>query len=337
MHRRRVLGALGGSAAMGLAGCVFPNPLDDESGNGGDDSRQKTDEQPEPSFHVTDATVLEAADGQSVTVGTPADIVAFVQNSGDRGEGTIELTVGEIQLTRQVVLGRNDEVGIRFENLSTDTLGVGEHEYTISASGDGVTRSLQVEPAVPAGEFVATSTDGWVWLGEQDRSDFSGFDVPLLSEFVPIPLPPSDLAEQPVELTGTVDGDQWESTQADFPQIVPLPHDVETPEGLSGVFDPERGRFTLTGPIAISLPEDDSPTLTVPVSATTEASGDLLGAFERDGNTLTVTVVDNEFTLDENEPGLDFLTEELGIGDAVQEPGANWFSLTLELTLGSGL
>jgi hypothetical protein len=33
-------------------------------------------------------------------------------------------------------------------------------------------------------------------------------------------------------------------------------------------------------------------------------------------------------------PALDYLIEELDIGQAATEPGANWFSLTLELELG---
>jgi hypothetical protein len=222
---------------------------------------------------VFDTTVSPGPEDQPVPVGTEVDVTLFVENQGGRtstqGVGLfIQVLSGllesgdteSIVRKRNVTIGGGQQVGVRFEDIDTGALGPGTHRY-LAITNDNVSGgTLQVGPTVGETKFEATSTDGWAWLGEPDRSNFPD-DLPLLGEFVPVPLPPNETQSAPVEVTGRVDGSTWESTAVTFPKVLDfdvLPHDVDTPEGLSGTFDPEAERFTLTGPIAVALQGTDS-------------------------------------------------------------------------------
>ena len=156
-------------------------------------------------------------------------------------------------------------------------------------------------------------------------------------------LPPQEDAPAPVVVIGDVNEDgTWESSNIEFPPLggLPIPNEptVDTPETFSGEFDPEEGLWTVQGELLLTIPSEQGEDLTleVPLDATTGQSGQLEGSFERDGDTATATIVDNETIVNDQfgSTGIDAL---LGLDGAAGESGANWFRLTLELELGDGL
>jgi hypothetical protein len=359
MDRRRVLGALGGSAALGLAGCVFTEGVfEDDDGNGENATQNESlSENESPSQnnsqnnsqnesvapaslavnHVVPAEAI-ALPGESV------EVTAFLENRGDReATQTVELTLGDQSRTQDVTVGPDNEQSVTVDPgighgrslgrpvaFEIDTGGLlGTYEYAVSTDDDKARGEVRVRER-GANEFVARSTDGWLWLGEQNRAEIR--DTP----FAPVSLPPTANVSAPVTVLGRVDDGTWQSRDVAVPSLlrVPTPFDIGTPAGFAGRFDPDSGQFSFSGPVRIDVSDSWTGSITFSVGATTGESGDLRGAFDREGDTATVTAVDNQFTVEDAfDDGV--LNGLLGL--PATEPGTNWFSMTLELALGENL
>ena len=176
------------------------------------------------------------------------------------------------------------------------------------------------------GEFRAESTEGLVIFGESgDESDFrdDGFG-----------LPPSGEITDPVVMEAEIHDDgTWESSEIDFPPLdLGLPDispQVEAPDGFSGEIDEEAGVWTVSGELRVTLVADGEEfTLDFPLDATTEGSGSLDGSFERDGDTIFATIVDNESVV-EDQFGNTFVDQSLDLPAPFE--GDNWFELVMEI------
>jgi hypothetical protein len=361
MDRRRVLGALGGSAAMGLAGCVFTEGVfEDDDGNGenatqnestiqNESPSQNTSQNNSQNESVAPASlaVNHVVPAETIAVpGESVEVTAFLENRGDReATQTVELTLGDQSRTQDVTVGPDNEQSVTVDagvgsdwslgrpvTFEIDTEGfLGTYEYAVSTDDDQARGEVRVRER-GADEFVARSTDGWLWLGLQDRAEIR--DTP----FAPVSLPPTANVSAPVTVVGRVDDGTWQSRDVAVPSPLRIPppfeFDIGTPAGFAGRFDPDSGQFSFSGPVRIDVSDSWTGSITFSVGATTGESGDLRGAFDREGDTATVTAVDNQFTV-EDAFGDGALNGLLGL--PATEPGANWFSMTLELALGENL
>ena len=191
------------------------------------------------------------------------------------------------------------------------------------------TNGTDVE-APDAGEFTAESVEGIVWFGEPDKQ--KAMEDALA-------LPPQEDAPAPVVLEASVNDDgTWESDNIEFPPLsgLPIPETptVETPGGFEGELDLEEGRWTVEGQLRVIIPqEEEDLTLEFPLNATTGESGDLTGSFERDGDTGTATIVDNETPVNSS-TGDPIIDQLLGLDGPAGNSGSNWFSLTMDMTFG---
>lgn len=122
---------------------------------------------------------------------------------------------------------------------------------------------------------------------------------------------------------------EWESTAVEFEplEIAGLTVNVDAPEGLDGELRPASDYFSVEGPLHVEISNE---TFGFTVSATTEGSGALDGAADLDRDGGRVTVVDNEFVVDD-QSGNVILDTYFGLPST--EPGTNWFELQLDITV----
>jgi len=174
------------------------------------------------------------------------------------------------------------------------------------------------------------SQGGYLALGASSESDArsNGFSLPAQSR-----------GEDPIVVTATTAADgTWESTEVAFKSIPiddPIEGEIQVglPGGLSGELDPEQGRMTATGELVATVTAggDELGEIRFRIDATTGESGALTGAAAFDGEPASVTLVDNEFAVEESgNPIID------GFAGLPSEVGENWFELELDLSSASG-
>lgn len=180
------------------------------------------------------------------------------------------------------------------------------------------------DPESPfGGRFQATSQGGFFALGESTESEAraNGYGLPAAED-----------GQQPVVVTADVSGDgSWESTAVDF-RAIPIEDPIEgeitvtLPEGLSGEIDPEDGRMTASGELVATIVANDEElaTISLDVAATTGDSGELSGSAAFDQEPARVTLVDNEFAVEES--GNPLIDNFVGLPTPA---GENWFELEL--------
>ena len=335
MERRQLLAVLGSSATVTLAGCGGggddgngneTNGSDNNSANGGDGGNGGGSAE----FELSNLL----PGGTTVLVGTAVDIEVTVTNEGDaEGTQTIEHSVGGTTRERELTLASGATETITFEGVDTSALGTGEYTHTASVGEKSVEGRLTVREQLGGTEFIGRSTDGFVWFGEPDEA--TALEDALA-------LPPQEEAPDPVVVIGEISEGTWESSTVDFPPLdslsIPQVPTVEAPDGFTGEFDLEEGLWTVDGRLQVTIPQEGSDDLVIEftLNATTEESGQLSGSFERDGDSVTVTIVDNETQVNE-ETGNQIIDGLLGLDGPAGQSGANWFELTLDIELGDEL
>jgi len=188
-------------------------------------------------------------------------------------------------------------------------------------------------PTNETGTFTAESQGGFVAINESDESTArqEGFSLPPSAE-VPDPVVvDADLADN-----GT-----WESTSVDFPPLdaaglipdgVPIdPSDVDVavsvPNGFEGELDRDAGRMTVAGLLRIDVTISGTElTLDVQLDGTTDQSGSMTGSFQDNGDSVSATIVDNEFAVDST--GQSLIDSVLGLPAPA---GSNWLELELQV------
>jgi len=175
------------------------------------------------------------------------------------------------------------------------------------------------------GRVEGTSQGGVLALGESTESDAreNGFDLPAAEE-----------GDDPVVFEATVDGDgQWEASDVGFepiPVTDPIEGEIEVelPDGLAGELDPEGERMTATGDLVatVTTGDDELGTIDFEIDATTGESGELAGDADFEADPARVTLVDNEFEVEES--GSILIDQFAGLPT---ESGENWFELELTL------
>lgn len=172
----------------------------------------------------------------------------------------------------------------------------------------------------PLGEFTGISTGGFVGFARESRQKAkeNGTTIPAASE-----------TEEAFELEGVLyDDGTWEAPEPTLPPLDTGVTEIEAelPAGLDGRFDLEAQVMTASGPVVVI--GRDGTEIDFEVNATSGESGDLTGDFAIEGETLVVTLVDNEYIVDDT-TGYDVIDEDLGL--PATDPGENYLEVGFEL------
>lgn len=172
-----------------------------------------------------------------------------------------------------------------------------------------------------ADSFSATSQGGFLTIGENvertSQARDAGYTLPDGKNGLTLEAEVAD------------DG-RWRSTQATFPSIqanLGIEVSIELPNGLHGIIF--QNRMTAIGTLRVVVERLDGDSFNFEIEATSEESGTLEGETDFEGQPLTVTLVDNEFTIDEKADS-SLINSQLGLPSA--QAGTNWFEIELKLT-----
>lgn len=225
------------------------------------------------------------------------------------------LAGGSLAVTLGGCLGGDDDDGNGTEN--------GDDNGTVNGDENG-------DEQAAAELFEATSTGGIIWIGEDDeadaREDALGF-------------PPSEAVPEPLEIDADIDGDSWESTRVEFPDLdvsdlVPPEFEafdvgigISAPEGFTGTFEPETGEMTMEGTLSVDIMLDgDHYPVQTEIAATTGESGVLEGSFDAGDETHSVMLVENEAIIDD-ETESNLINDFLGL----PEEDPMWMELEMDI------
>lgn len=188
------------------------------------------------------------------------------------------------------------------------------------AVGVGFAPAVADEDEEVVAEFEALGTEGFVEINEEELED-------------PISLPEPDEVDDPIFIAGEIyDDGTWFAAQEDivFPTIeegLPVDLELEAATDFTGEIDRDTGMMTLDGTLRIIVTEDDQ--VEVEAQLTTQQSGGLEGSWDDTGtDTATLELVDNEFVIPSATGN--FAIDGF-VGLPSNEPGTNWFSLTLDM------
>ncbi len=272
-----------------------------------------------PNFEAS-LSAPQATAGESVTV------TGTVENTGGPGSEEVTITVGEQTMSEMVELAPGESATVEFE-FQTETAG----EYSASMAVGDRTEAARANVVVDsqdgsdvsgeAAGFIATSRGGFTSFTESSESsarENAGVTYPSAEDGTPI------------EIGATIDGNTWSASAENisFPTLTTqgLEVQVSAPNGLEGTIDRESGEMTATGTLKVEIGDGNS--FTFQFDATSENSGALSGNTNFGGDSPTVTLVDNQFTVSETTDEA-IIDQQLGL--PTETPGENWFELELAL------
>ena len=178
---------------------------------------------------------------------------------------------------------------------------------------------LADEPFDLGNSFVATGQGGFI-----------SFEVPEDdAEAEGVPFPVAAASEESIVVEGAVENGTWESTAVTFPTLeheLGIHVDIEAPDGFTGVVDVDEGLLTIEGRLVVTIEGEES--FEFEFDATTGESGSLEGSFDFSTTPGSITVVDNEFIVDDT-TGESLIDDMLPL-PAVEE-GTNWISITMHV------
>jgi hypothetical protein len=245
----------------------------------------------------------------------------------------VTITVGEQSTSETVKLGPGESTTVEFE-FQTDETGEYSAAMSVGDQTQAAAANVIVEEESNAdtgggssdGGFIATSRGGFTSFTESSASaarENTGVTYPAADEGTPI------------EIGATINGNTWTASSGNisFPTMTTsdgIEVNVRAPNGLEGTIDRESGEMTATGQLEVEV--GDGNIFSFELDATTADSGEMSGEANFDGDSSTVTLVDNKFTIPEktDDP---LINNQLGL--PTKTPGENWFELQLGLEFGS--
>ena len=196
---------------------------------------------------------------------------------------------------------------------------------TASQAGDSTAHSVaQDTNETKLTSFVAESQGGYVSFSQDTEATAAEEGTPF---------PALEDGQEPIQIEAEVDEDgTWESQNLTFPALtvsedLGLEAQVEVIDGLEGEIDPETGVMTAEGEFRVTI-QDAS--FTYQSVQTTRESGELSGTADFSGDSAEVTLVDNEFTVDERS-GSQTIDGFLDL--PADEQGENWLVLHMDVSL----
>lgn len=327
MRRRRLLTLAGGTVTIAVAGCLDEEDPDDTDDDTDDTDDDQEDENGETENGETDG---EDEDEEPELEGISLDVSDTLLTVD--GEATLTVTAeyddgSEETVTGDATITSDDDAIVSVADETVSWSGDGTVSITAEYEGFEDTVELEAEedddeeeePFELGDEFDAEGVGGYISFAEESEEE---------AEEEGISFAPEDLDEPPV-IEGMVSGNTWESTSVEFPEIDTGTAEatIEAIDGLSGDIDLENGQMTAEGTLEVTIDGDDS--FEFAIAATSEASGDLSGTVDAEFAPATVTLVDNEYVVDD-ETGSAIIDGFLGL--PADEPGENWLVLTVEIT-----
>ncbi|WP_245724184.1 carboxypeptidase regulatory-like domain-containing protein [Natronorubrum texcoconense] len=280
-------------------------------------------------------------DAEDATAGETLAVTGTVHNAGTGvGSQDVTVSVGDESTTETVDLEGGESETVSLEWV-VDEDDVGEYTATVESGDDSASTDVRVDEPTgsadepngtedehPDGEntFVAHSQGGFISFAEDtDREGAleAGLEFPAQGE-----------DDEHIQIVATIDDDgSWESTSTSFPNLVTdsgIEAEIDAPDGLEGTIDDETGEMTIEGALDVAIEGDDDRQFTFEIATTTGESGSLSGAEAADEDGGAVTVVDNEFLVDDT-TGDSIIDSELDL--PATDEGTNWFELELETEL----
>jgi protocatechuate 3,4-dioxygenase beta subunit len=284
---------------------------------GGEQTQRSISLQPQP------AELELSLDGSVVTAGEDLEVVGTITNVG--GTATTEtatISIGSLSSSQQSVdLAPGESVALT-ERVSTSEETVGEYTAELSVGDKQATTEAVVRDPFDQKQPVATFT------AENAGEGLISFSSDFIEAVVDGAYFPTDeiVIEGELYSDGT-----WRSTDIQIPQIQTSADQVEVtvdvPGGITGTIDREAETMTANAEFDVSVVGRDANFQFV-IDATTGTSGGLVGDASFSGDTGQVTLMDNQFTVDQT-TGDDLV--DTGLELPADEPGENWFSLVLDM------
>ncbi|WP_090506901.1 carboxypeptidase regulatory-like domain-containing protein [Natronorubrum sediminis] len=293
----------------------------------------------------TDAETL-LADDEDLEVETGDGTVAvewvpsFLETTSDEGvdkiigdgDGTpaMDTTVATVEFVAVGDGGETATVDVQDESTmwwgktglseyDDDEIHWGSDEVEITEPSDeSPTEGAQV------GEFTTESQGGFIAFDEDGTAADAEDDG--------VSFPVADDGDDPIEIEGAVfDDGTWESTSVSFPTLDAGAADaeVEARDGLSGEID-DGEMMATEGELTVLVDGDEDTSFQFEIGSTTDDSNELSGDDDFDEDGGAVTLVDNEFLV-EDRTGDSVIDSSLGLPST--EEGTNWFELDLDLDL----
>lgn len=190
----------------------------------------------------------------------------------------------------------------------------------VGGEASAATADLQGDNETELVAFTASSQGGYVTFSEGSQDDAVASGTPF----------PGEDEDEQIAIEATVEDGEWEATSTTFPPL-PVTDDLDAEveaSNLRGEIDPETGEMTVRGEFEVTI---RSASFTFESEQTTEESNALSGEADFDSEPATVTLVDNEFTV-EDETDNEVVNRVLEL--PATEEGENWFQLELVVSLG---
>lgn len=225
--------------------------------------------------------------------------------------------------THDLVASASDYESATAEDVEVEQDAVTEQDFTLAAEEGDAPGDGNESDDVADGEFLAESYGGFVSFDEDNIDDAveEGLDF-------------EEDAESPIQIRGELQDDgSWESLETVFPTLHvdgDLTAEIEATDGLEGTFDRETGEMTATGELRVLIDGNEDESFTMELDMTSGESGALEGDASVDGDEADVTLVDNEYTV-EDTTGDTFIDDTLGL--PLEEEGLGWFEMQLEIEL----
>lgn len=174
------------------------------------------------------------------------------------------------------------------------------------------------------GEFTAVSQGGFVAFNEETEADAreEGVDFPAQSD-----------DETPIQIHGEIfDDGTWQSTDVSFPTLEASGMDVDVyvDEKLYGDIDEDADHMTAEGEFRVVIDNDEDTSFEFEIASLTDDSNALSGSGDLADDGGAVTVVDNEFLVEDTTGDS---TVDSGLGLPSTEEGENWIELPLDIEI----
>ena len=320
MRRRRLLTLAGGTVTIAVAGCLDdedPDDTDDETDdteddqddengeteNGETDGEEDMEEEDDPAIESIDIDVSESV------IAVADEITLTVTAQYDDGS--------EETVTEDATITSDDE---SLASVSNGTISWGAGgEVTLTVEYEGFEETATVETQSEEDEmFEAEGIGGYISFAEDTEDD---------AEEEGIQFPTNEEDGEAIFIEAIVDDGTWESTSVEFPdvEVSIVDASISAIDGFSGKIDLDSGLMTAEGTLEVTVFDDS---FSFDIAATSEVSGDLSGDVDTDSTPKQVTLVDNEYVIEE-ETGNNLIDDEINL--PADQPGENWLVLTFEM------
>lgn len=271
------------------------------------------------------ATLELSLDGSVVTAGETLEVIGTVTNTGGTtATETATISIGDLATSEQSIeVAPGESVQIT-ETVDTTESDAGEYTAELTADGKRATTEAVVRDPFEKKQPVATFT-----------ADNAGDGlISFSSTFLEAVAEGSYFPEDEIVIEGEIyDDNTWQSTNVEIPQLQTSADQVEVevdvPGGITGTIDRDTGVMTADAEFDISVVGRDASFQFV-LDATTGESGMLTGEADFSGDSADLTLMENEFTVDQT-TGDDVV--DTGLELPADEPGENWFSLVLDMSI----